>query len=156
MLLDTKDTKFIFHCILFPNLPVHRHSLSDYNVYVRVGGGGASCVSCFILSLLALSHWSSSLPMPKRPQRTWKWPSWRHVRASATSDVRWAAVCRRSACLPSETECMYSVSERDKRDWEVSHILLCLCCWFSFSHYHILCWPADSVNSTTLKWLPPF
>lgn len=43
-----------------------------------------------ILSFLFVSHGSSSLSVPKRSQRTWRWPSWRHARASVTSDERWA------------------------------------------------------------------
>lgn len=78
-------------------------------------------VSCFIL--LFFCHRSSSLSTPKRPRRTWRWPSWRRPRVSATSDVRWAAVCL------SDCEKMFLVTESDMTEIPLT-CWWCLCSCF--------------------------
>lgn len=62
-----------------------------------------------------MSHWRSSPSRPKKPQRTWRWPSWRHARAPASCDARWAAVS------PSPP------LKRQRHDGIVSRWMLCLC-----------------------------
>lgn len=81
------------------NFQFANRSLWDNNVYVTIN----DVVSYFILHFLSPSPRSSSLLISKRPRRTWRWPSWRHARASVTLDVRWATVCLCSVRLSSLT-----------------------------------------------------
>lgn len=118
------------------NFQFANRSLWDNNVYVTIN----DVVSYFILHFLSPSPWSSSLLISKRPRRTWRWPSWRHARASVTLDVRWATVCLCSVRLSSLTSRLQK--QRDM-SW-LSHT----CCFASVAALQHTCCCCFSVNST--------